>query len=82
MSTDTLSDVLTEIKSLEPLPQVAMRVLQLSREEDVIPRELVAVIQTDAGITAKVLKLCNIPGQLCGEILQVNRPGFFGGLVT
>jgi HD-like signal output (HDOD) protein len=54
-----LSDVLSEIKSLEPLPEVAMRVLQLSGEEDVIPRELVAVIHTDAGITAKVLKLCN-----------------------
>ena len=59
MPSTALNDVLREIKSLEPLPQVAMRVLQLSREEDVIPRELVAVIQTDAGITAKVLKLCN-----------------------
>jgi HD-like signal output (HDOD) protein len=59
MSTETLNDVLREIKSLEPLPQVAMRVVQLASQEDVIPRELVEVIQTDAGITAKVLKLCN-----------------------
>ena len=59
MSTETLNDVLEEIKSLEPLPQVAMRVVQLAGQEDVIPRELVAVIQTDVGITAKVLKLCN-----------------------
>jgi HD-like signal output (HDOD) protein len=59
MSTDTLNDVLREIKSLEPLPQVAMRVVRLASQEDVIPRELVEVIQTDAGITAKVLKLCN-----------------------
>jgi HD-like signal output (HDOD) protein len=59
MTSSALKEVLQEIKSLEPLPEVAMRVLQLSREEDVIPRELVAVIQTDAGITAKVLKLCN-----------------------
>jgi HD-like signal output (HDOD) protein len=36
-----------------------MRVLQLARAEDVIPRELVEVIQTDVAITAKVLKLCN-----------------------
>jgi HD-like signal output (HDOD) protein len=36
-----------------------MRVLQLARTEDVIPRELVEVIQTDVAITAKVLKLCN-----------------------
>ena len=59
MPASSLSDVLEEIKSLEPLPEVALRVLQLAREEDVIPRELVAVIQTDAAITAKVLKLCN-----------------------
>jgi HD-like signal output (HDOD) protein len=59
MSSQTLNDVLEEIKSIEPLPQVALRVVQLAGEEDVIPRELVAVIQTDAGITAKVLRLCN-----------------------
>ena len=54
-----LYDVLEEIKSLEPLPQVAMRVLELSNHEDVVPGDIVAVIQTDAAITAKVLKLCN-----------------------
>jgi HD-like signal output (HDOD) protein len=59
MTSNSLSDVLAAIKSLDPLPQVAMRVLQLARAEDVIPRELVEVIQTDVAITAKVLKLCN-----------------------
>lgn len=59
MPSSSLSDVLAAIKSLDPLPQVAMRVLQLARTEDVIPRELVEVIQTDVAITAKVLKLCN-----------------------
>jgi len=59
MPPGTLNDVLHEMKSLEPLPQVALRVVQLASQEDVIPRELVEVIQTDAGITAKVLKLCN-----------------------
>ena len=54
-----LYNVLEEIKSLEPLPQVAMRVLELSNHEDVVPGDIVAVIQTDAAITAKVLKLCN-----------------------
>lgn len=51
--------ILEEIKSLEPLPEVAHRVLQLSQDDEVVPRDLVGVIQTDAGITAKVLKLCN-----------------------
>lgn len=55
----TVDDVLEEIRSLEPLPQVALRVMQLAGSEDLIPRELVEVLQTDAAITAKVLKLCN-----------------------
>src|SRR5882672_4693342 len=54
-----VSDLLNEIKSVEPLPQVSMRVLELASHDDVVPRELVQVIQTDAGVTAKVLKLCN-----------------------
>lgn len=58
-STQTLQSILDDIKSLEPLPQVAMRVMTLSSKEDLVPRELVEVIQTDAGLTAKVLKLCN-----------------------
>ena len=54
-----LKSILHEIKSLEPLPQVAMRVIEIGGKADVIPRDLVAIIQTDAGVTAKVLKLCN-----------------------
>lgn len=83
MPTSSLNDVLKEIKSLEPLPQVAMRVMQLAREEDVIPRELVAVIQTDAGITAKVLKLCN--SALFGfqrEIASLHEAGNLLGVST
>lgn len=55
----TLQSILDDVKSLEPLPQVAMRVMTLSSKVDLVPRELVEVIQTDAGLTAKVLKLCN-----------------------
>ncbi len=57
--TQTLQSILDDVKSLEPLPQVAMRVMTLSSKPDLAPRELVEVIQTDAGLTAKVLKLCN-----------------------
>ncbi len=57
--TQVLDELLEEIKSVEPLPQVATRVMQLAAREDVVPSDLVAVIQTDAGVTAKVLKLCN-----------------------
>lgn len=51
--------ILTGIHALEPLPAVCTRVMQLAGEDSVVPGELVAVIQTDAGITAKVLRLCN-----------------------
>jgi len=56
---ELLKNILTEIKSVEPWPTVATRVLELSSRSDVIPGELIAVIQTDAALTAKVLKLCN-----------------------
>ncbi|MEW6072936.1 MAG: HDOD domain-containing protein [Planctomycetota bacterium] len=54
-----LKEVLLDIERLEPFPEVAVRVLELSLQEDLGPREIVEVIQTDAGITAKVLKLAN-----------------------
>jgi HD-like signal output (HDOD) protein len=54
-----LPDILDEIKNLEPLPEVAARVLELSSRQDVVPGELVAVIQTDVAMTAKVLRLTN-----------------------
>lgn len=54
-----LDELLEEIKSVEPLPQVATRVMQIAAQDDVVPRDLVSVIQSDPGITAKVLKLCN-----------------------
>ncbi len=55
----TARDILHDIRCLEPFPEVALRVLHLSSREDVVPADLVAVIQTDPGLTAKVLKLCN-----------------------
>lgn len=54
-----LNSIVLELKSLEPLPEVAMRVLDLGARPDVTPGELIAVLETDAGLTAKVLKLTN-----------------------
>lgn len=54
-----IKDILAAIQSLEPLPQVATRVVEIASHDDVIPRDLVGVIETDAAVTAKVLKLCN-----------------------
>lgn len=52
-------EILSDIQSLEPMPHVALKVLELSSSPDVIPRDLIDVIQTDAAMTAKVLRLTN-----------------------
>lgn len=54
-----LKDLMFEMRSLEPFPGVAARVLELSGRENVVPSELINLVQTDPGITSKVLKLCN-----------------------
>jgi HD-like signal output (HDOD) protein len=54
-----LKQILGELRSLEPFPRTALRVLELSLDEDLVPNDLVAIIQADPGLTAKVLKLCN-----------------------
>ncbi|MDG1983229.1 MAG: HDOD domain-containing protein [Planctomycetota bacterium] len=54
-----LKDLMLEIRSLEPFPGVAARVLEVAGREDVVPSELIELVQTDPGITSKVLKLCN-----------------------
>ncbi len=54
-----LKKIVQEIRSLDPFPQVATRVLELSAQEQVVPNELIAVIQVDPALTGKVLKLCN-----------------------
>lgn len=54
-----LDEILSEIKGLEPLPQVALRVLEIGAQDEVVPQDLIAVIETDAAMTAKVLKLSN-----------------------
>lgn len=78
-----VADLLEEIKSVEPLPQVASRVMQIAAREEVVPKDLVEVIQTDPGITAKVLKLCN--SALYGfkrEIASLREAGNLLGVST
>lgn len=54
-----LKDIMFEMRSLEPFPGVAARVLDLASRPEVVPSEVIALVQTDPGITSKVLKLCN-----------------------
>jgi len=54
-----LAEILNTLRSIEPLPHVALRVLELSQRSDVVPRELIEVIQAEPALTAKVLRLTN-----------------------
>ncbi len=53
------AELQSAIESLPPLPQVAMRVLQIVNEPDFAIGDLVAVVRTDPTLTARLLKLCN-----------------------
>jgi HD-like signal output (HDOD) protein len=54
-----IQEILKDIQSLEPLPAVGLKVLELSEKADLVPGELTELIQTDSALTAKVLKLSN-----------------------
>jgi HD-like signal output (HDOD) protein len=54
-----LLKIVSDMRSLEPFPHVATSVLAMSSREDVVPDELIEVIQTDPALTGKVLRLCN-----------------------
>ncbi|HIG86345.1 MAG TPA: HDOD domain-containing protein [Planctomycetes bacterium] len=56
---DLLRSIVTNIRSLAPFPQVATTVLGIAARPDVTSQQLIKVIQTDPGLTGKVLKLCN-----------------------
>ena len=78
-----LKEVLLDIERLEPFPEVAIRVLELSMQEGVGPTDLVEVIRTDAGITSKVLNLANSTLQgLRITISSVEQAGIHLGTTT
>lgn len=52
-------EVLSEIRTLEPFPHVATRILAVSSREDTVPSEITDLIKADPALTAKVLRLCN-----------------------
>ena len=55
----TLLAIVQAARSLAPFPKVAQAVLERASQPEVIPSALIDLIQTDPGLTAKVLKLCN-----------------------
>ena len=59
MMVETLRSLVTDMRSIAPFPHVASTVLSLAAKPGVVPEQLIEVIQTDPGLTGKVLKLCN-----------------------
>lgn len=55
----SLKNIVMDMRSLEAFPKVATSVLSIANQPGVIPADVIEVVQTDAGITGKVLKLCN-----------------------
>ncbi len=55
----SLKNIVMDMRSLEAFPKVATSVLSIANQPGVVPADVIEVVQTDAGITGKVLKLCN-----------------------
>lgn len=60
-SREEIAKVLQEIKNLPTLPEVATKVIQLSDDPDVSPRDLAELVERDPSIATRLLKLINSP---------------------
>jgi len=54
-----LKDVFQDIERLEAFPRVAVAVLEASLQEETTAGDIVRLVETDAAITAKVIRLAN-----------------------
>ena len=57
--TMTPQDVIQNLGSLPPLPQVATRVIRISADAETSSKELLSLIRTDQALSAQVLKIAN-----------------------
>jgi HD-like signal output (HDOD) protein len=56
-----VDEILSKVNELPPMPQMAIKVINLLDDPDFSFAELIALISKDANITATVLKLANSP---------------------
>ncbi len=54
-----LREILQSVHALDPFPEVASKLLELMMQDDIDPQEVIEVVRTDGGVTAKVLQLAN-----------------------
>ena len=59
MNETRLSALLKNIKDIPALPDVAVRVMRMTRDADVTANQLTKVISHDPGLTGNILRLCN-----------------------
>ncbi len=57
----SLDDLKRKVEEIPPLPDIALRLLDMCRNPEVPPKDIVEVIKLDPAITMKVLRLCNSP---------------------
>ncbi len=60
-SREEISQTLRDIKNLPTLPDVAARVMRLSEDPDVSPKQMADTVETDPAIATRLLKLVNSP---------------------
>jgi putative nucleotidyltransferase with HDIG domain len=58
-TTFILQNIMRSIENLPPLPELALRILDLARDPDTSAAEISKLTQYDQAITANCLKLCN-----------------------
>ncbi|MCK4744070.1 MAG: HDOD domain-containing protein [Sulfuriflexus sp.] len=68
---------LAELDSLPPMPDVAAKLLKLSRDPDTMPEDIAHVIETDPAIVAQIMQYANSPWySYKGEISSVEEAIF------
>ena len=55
----TLDSILSKVQDIPPLPDVMVKILRLTNDDDSSAKDLVEVMRLDPGITSQVLRLCN-----------------------
>jgi HD-like signal output (HDOD) protein len=55
----SLEELKRRVNEIPPIPDLALRLLEMCRDPDVAPRDIVEVIRHEPAITMQVLRLCN-----------------------
>jgi len=54
-----LKEILSKIREIPPLPNIALKVIRTTSKPDVSVRDIIDVVRLDQGLVGKILKLCN-----------------------